>query len=625
MSGTTSRKTEANSLLIYLDAGSKLSLQDQIRQKIFEAIQSGVFAPGRRLPSSRSLARQLGVARNTVTLAYQKLIAEGHLVSRERSGIYVNEETLALRALNDKVAGRSAPAEAAEWQTRIKVKAPPFLGYKSPPDWHRYRYPFIEDYFDRSLFPITGWREASRLAFGVRQIEQWSTDTGAADDEMLVEEIRTKILPRRGIHASSGEILITAGAQQALYLLTKLFVDERTVAGVEEPGYPDMRHLLARQGVDILGQLIDENGVVVDEALNRCDLVYVTPSRQRPTGITMSMERRHALLQKAAEANFFIIEDDYECDANYLGSALPALRSLDGGDRVIYVAGFPQVLSPGLRLGFMVAAPKVISEARRLRHLMTRQPPRNNQRAAAFFLSLGHYDAMILRLKHVFQDRLLALRDALNHYLPRSITVAPVRGGTALWINGPPELDATDLAHAAQLRGILIEPVRHYYAVETFPRNIFRMAITSIPIDRIRSGVEALAALIREMTGERDLAAQIQTRAWLSERELKQRLPGTTLLYKTVYGDPCTIFLSPDGTMLGRAGYANEDRDQGRWWVENGLWCRRWDNWAYGEVSRFLTQIEGDRIKWFNEEGREVDEAVIVLADPSETPSHQPC
>jgi len=595
--------------LFHIDAESDLGLRDQLRQKLVSAILSGTFLPGERLPSSRKLSEQLGIARNTVTLAYQQLVDEGYLISRERSGLYVNEALVKGRADFARVAGRAETAKSTVWRNRVKAAPPAVRRFRFPPNWQSYPFPFVDGRFDRSLFPAAEWREANRLALGLREIHQWSTDSGESDDRMLIEEIRTKILPRRGIQASPDEILVTVGAQHALHLLIELLTDATTPCAVEEPGSPDMRELLLRRGVPVVSQHVDQEGMVVDGALDRCAIVHVTPSHQRPTGAVMSVARRKALLAKADAHDFVIIEDDYEFDVNADDAPIPALRSIDAGNRVVYVASLSKVLAPSLRLGFMVAPPEIIAEARRLRQLTTRNPPLNNQRTAALFLSLGHYNSTVVRTNRVFHDRLIALRDALNHYLPQLIAIDPIRSGTTYWVRGPATLNVPDLIREAEARGVLIEPVAHYFARADAHENVFRMGITSLPIDRIRAGVAALAEIIRDVMGGVQPAAE--QGVWLTGSALREAMAGATLLYKTVYGEPCSIELLPDGTMTGRAGYADEDRDTGRWWIEDDRWFRQWNNWAYGEPIGFHTTLDGDRVRWFNADRRLIDSAVI--------------
>ena len=597
--------------LLRVDPQSALSLQAQLRTRIIEALNKGALAYGAKLPSSRSLARELNVGRNTVFLAYQQLIAEGHLVARERSGVFVAERPVIVLGGFGVVAGRDNTKSTSVANTKMLPRQPSADLHRFPPDWQKYRYPFIEGRYDHSLFPVAEWREASRLALGVREVETWSTDNGDVDDEALIDEIRTKLLPRRGISAGADEILITAGEQQALSLIAELFAGPSTTVGIEEPGLREMRELLHLRGSKIRPMEVDDEGIAPTDTAE-LNLVYTTPSRQRPTGVTMSLARRKALLKAAHLNDFLIIEDDFECELNYLHDSLPAMYGIDGGERVIYAASLSKVLAPGLRLGFLAGPPDVIAAARRLRDLTTRRPSPNNQRTAAFFLSLGHYDAMLARLSRVFEERLIALRDALNHYRPLSIVIPPVAGGTAYWVTGPKGLDVDRLVSEAQAQGILIEPAKQFFANPSEKRSMFRLGVTSLPVEKIRPGIELLSNLIRKLASDENEAAKPKRQKWLSGDKLSETMSGATLLYKTVYGEPCTIDLLPDGSMHGRAGFANEDRDQGNWWIDGDLWGRRWNSWAYGEAASFHVAIAGDTLHWLNKEGEQVDSALIV-------------
>ena len=586
--------------LIFLDPDSELSLQAQIRQKLIEAIGAGIFSEGRRLPSTRKLAEQLDVARNTVVLAYGQLIEEGYLVSRERSGIYVNEK------INDgRVAGDFAQVNSRKsgehWRQRFKTTSTDTDLYLLPHNWQQHPWPFLEGKFDTSLFPVREWREASRLALGVREINDWAGETGDADDPALIEQIRTKILPRRGIQAAPDEILVTVGAQQALHLAVQLLVDSSVTVAVEEPGLPAMGQLLVQQGAPIVYQPVDSEGLIVDDNLDDCQLIYVTPSHQVPTAVTMSMSRRQALLDKAASRNQLIIEDDFEFESNFLRSAHPALRSMEGDNRVLYISCLSKVLEPGLCLGFMVAAPEIIAEARRLRRLAVRHPPLNNQRTAAFFLSQGHYDAFMMHMHKVFGERWKALREALRLYLLHFVETTPAQGGTSVWLQGPPEIDVNELVQEAAKRGILIEPVAHYYATDNAPENYFRMGITSIPVEKIREGVERLTELIRDLSSDHVENLESAKGTRLNGAEIQQLLSGSTVLWKTINGESVSVHYHADGVSEGRVGYSNEDRGAGKWWVENNMLYRQWERWYFGEALGFYVVVDGSTIKLFED------------------------
>lgn len=598
--------------IIYLDPDSQLSLQNQIRQKLVDGILSGALPPGHKLPSSRKLAQQLSVARNTVVLTYQQLIAEGYLVSRERSGIFVNEKMLETRVgYNDSLVPESEEQIAA-WKRRTRR---PAIAQRAitddQPNWSRYPYPFIDGKFDASLFPLAEWREASRLALGVADVNAWSTDSGDADDPMLIDEIRSKILTRRGIQARSDEILITIGTQNGLYLVSRLLADRSVRVAIEEPGNTEFRELLRQSSATIVNQRVDEEGIVVDENLDGCDLVYVTPSHQIPTAVLMSSKRRAALLRCARDNDMLIIEDDYESEINYLDQPQPALRSMDDSGRVIYVGSFSQVLAPGLRLGFIVADAQFVQRARALRRTVMNHPPLNNQRTAAYFLSLGHYDALMLRLQRVLQERRLALRDALNWMRGVPIEISPEVGGTTYWVRTPDDFDVNALVHAAAQRGILIEPVRNYYAVAAHAENCFRMGVTSIPVDSIRTGVERLVDVIRSQV--RGQVEQLSTTSgeWLKDEALVDTMAGATILYREVYGAPCTIRYHKDGRMTGVLGFSNEEQDTGHWRIDGDVFYRQWSRWNYGEEKGWFMVLDGEQIKFFNADGQIVDTAFI--------------
>lgn len=609
-----------NNTIIYLDPNSGLNLQSQIRQKLVEAILKETFPAGRRLPSSRKLAQQLEVARNTVVLAYQQLIDEGYLIARERSGLYINEKILEQRVGFAGKLGSPRP-QSPFWRSRLKTSVPSEQEFACPPNWQQYPYPFIEGQFDQSLYPIKEWREANRLALGIRDINEWAGETGDIDDPMLVNEIRSKILPRRGIQATPDEILITVGTQQALHLVAELLVDSTVPVAMEEPGYPGMRRLLERRGAPLVYQPLDAQGLVIDERLDQCRLVYVTPSHQAPTAVTMSMERRKALLEKAHSQDLLIIEDDFDSESNYLGNPHPALKSIDTAGRVIYMSCLSKVLSPGLRLGFMVAPPEVIEAARYLRKLTVRHPPLNNQRTAAYFLSLGHYDTFLMHLHETFRERWIALRRALNYYLLHHVVMTPAQGGSSFWVRGPSDLDAGYVVKEAAKRGVLIEPVEDYYATSNVPENCFRMGITSIPHDRIREGVLQLRDLFYDLTANKTENFASARGRHITGSELRETIADSTMLSLIAYGDPCTIVLRANGTMLGKAGHANEDVDTGTWWIAGDKWCRQWSRWAWGEAFEYDIVMDGETIKLFDEEGRLIERAILKKKPTEESPA----
>jgi GntR family transcriptional regulator/MocR family aminotransferase len=486
-------------LLFPVRHDGEVGLQIQLRRHLVDAILDGRLRSDNPLPSCRRLAHALGVSRNTVVLAYQALADEGFLISRERVGYFVNAEmqggaALAVRAPEFAAENWNAP----DWRRRLQVHPSEQSRIKKPQNWRRYPYPFIYGQADPELFPVAAWRMCSRQALGVQAIHRWTEDSFDEDDPLLVEEVRTRVLPRRGIRAAPQEILITMGAQNALYLIAGLLAGPKTTVGVEDPGYVDARNIFALTGARIKPMPVDGNGMLVDRAVERCDCVYVTPSHQSPTTATMPMERRVALLERAGRRGICVIEDDYEAEANFVGSPTSALKSMDRDQSVIYVGSFSKSLAPGLRIGYLVAAAGLIQEARLLRRLILRHPPSNNQRTVALFVSGGYYDSLIHRLQRVYSSRWEAMGEALSRHLPDS-TTTPSFGGTSYWLHGPEGLDAEALARAALDEGVVIEPGTVHFCGPNPPRNTFRLGFSSIPAEKIGPGIEKLARVIHRM------------------------------------------------------------------------------------------------------------------------------
>ena len=482
-------------------------LQARIRQTVVTAILDGRLPAGIAVPSSRELAEELGVARNTVVLAYQHLVDDGFLISRERSGYFVRPDIAMPRAEiapREHPSGRLAPA----WAKRFMVRPSAQRNIVKPNDWQDYPYPFLYGQFDPTLFPTADWRECSRRALGTAELKGWGPDLIDGDDPLLIDQIRTRVLPRRGVWVTPAEVMVTIGAQQALFLLADLLVSRHTTVGIEDPGYPDARNIFAMKTSRIRAIPVDPRGAAIEGRLRGCDYVYLTPSCQCPTTATMSRERCEAVLAFAAAHDAVVLEDDYETDTNFAEQPTPALKSLDSHQRVIYVGSLSKILAPGLRLGYIIGPPELIREARALRRLMLRHPPANNQRTAALFLSLGHHEALARRLNNIHRDRSLVLKRALDRLLP-GFTCAPGNGGSSYWIEGPTWLDTWALAKRAQQSGVLIEPGDVFFMGEDPPRNFMRLGFSSIPAERIEPGVAALAQLVTEMRPAIDRHAEL--------------------------------------------------------------------------------------------------------------------
>ncbi len=466
------------------------ALQAQIRQVLVAAIEGRTLSESTRLPSSRRLADVLAVARNTVVFAYDQLIDEGYLVSVERSGVFV-------ASLDGRAREAAAPrcSDGAGWAARFALRPSLLRHIAKPRDWQSYPYPFLFGQFDPSLFPAQSWRESVAAASTVSSINDWAGDLIDDDDPGLLEQLRAQVLPRRGIWAAEGEAMITIGAQQALYLVTRLLVGSGTPVAVEDPGYPDARHMVALAGGIVRPMPVDGAGAVWHDGLADCRLAILTPGHQCPTTAILSPERRRAVLAAARAQDAVIIEDDYDADMFAEGERAPPLKSQDTEARVVYIGSLSKALAPGLRLGYVVAPAPVIAELRVLRRIMLRHPPSNNQRAMAMFIGLGHYRGHLRRMAAALSERAAIVDAALPHHLP-GFAARRDAGAASAWITGPEGFDARRLVEAARGAGVLMEPGDVFFANPERGRRCFRLGFSSIRTERIEEGLRRLGRLM---------------------------------------------------------------------------------------------------------------------------------
>ena len=483
--------------VIFLRNGDAPTLQGRLAAAVVRAILESRARPGTRLPSSRQLAEALGISRLTVTLVYQELVSQGYLETIPRSGIAVAATVPhgRLRAVDvAMIAGQGA--QGPDWPDWLSDHHLPRRVIRKPADWRDYRFPFIYGQADPDLFDHNAWRDCARRALGTRDFAELAADRYGADDPLLVDYICSNTLPRRGIIARPDEVLVTLGAQNALFLAVELLARVDRLAVTEDPGYPDFAETLRRAQSPTTFLPVDEMGLNPADLPEKTRLVITTPSHHIPTGATMPLDRRRDLIRRASAQDFLIIEDDYDFEMSYLAAPAPALKSLDQAGRVIYLGSFSKSLFPGLRIGYMVGPAPLIAQARALRSIMLRHPPSHLQRITAYFLGLGHYDAHIVRLRETLRHRRDLLETAIGATGLR-IAGAPVAGGSSVWVHGGPGVDSADLAQRLQADSVLIEPGAVFF--ETPPKTCpyFRLGYGSIRDDRIAEGIALIAKAAR--------------------------------------------------------------------------------------------------------------------------------
>ncbi|MEX3014753.1 PLP-dependent aminotransferase family protein [Gymnodinialimonas hymeniacidonis] len=480
---------------IFLSEDANVGLQTRLKDAITRAIWDGRFAPGDRLPATRALAKHLGISRITVSLAYDSLLATGYIVSLARSGYFVAPDA-PTRIETVGTAGNGT-VEQMDWAARLGDPPKALGAQANPPDWRRYKYPFIFGEPDVARFPVDDWRDCVRRALGKRHFEQIAFDARDRDDPFLLEQIVRRSVSGRGVAASVEEVLVTAGAQNALWLMVQvLFPKREGVVAIEDPGYPELRNLLYQQGLTVRPIPVDQDGLRVSEIPSDVQAVFVTPSHQAPTGATMSMARRNELLERAEQDDFIVIEDDYDYEMAYASPALPALKSLDRRGRVVYVGSFSKSIFPGLRLGYLTADAALVEHARAIRTLSGRHLPGLTQKTVAYFLSEGHYNSHSRRMRMRMSRRNEVLREALG---AQGLTPAleRVTGGTTLWLRGPDGMIDTEIVAALREKSVLVEAGSAFYADPNPPMNRLRLGFATIETALIEDGVALIAEAIR--------------------------------------------------------------------------------------------------------------------------------
>ena len=476
----------------FLSPNHQGTLQSQVQQMVAHGILSGRFGTGEKLPSTRKLAIHLGISRITVTLAYTELVASDYLTARGRSGYYVSDNAPVPPVYQP----QPAVAESVDWSRAIGQRFSGGRTLSKPTDWARYRYAFIYGQTDPQLFDHANWRQCALQALGQRDFSALTADYYDRDDPQLIEFIQRNTLPRRGITANAEQILITMGAQNALWLTAQVLLTQRRTAAFEDPCYPALREILTQSRCHMAPVRVDQKGLPPDAIPPRADVIFATPSHQCPTTATMPMDRRQALLDRARALDALVVEDDYEFEMSFLEPPSPALKSMDADGRVIYVGSFAKSLFPGLRLGFLVGSEPFVREARALRASVLRHPPGHIQRTAAYFLSMGHYDAQIRKMGAALHARRTAMQTAIEaHGL--EIAGLGAFGGSSFWMRAPAHTDARQLTDDLQEASVLIEPGNAFFSGQDTPRNYYRLGYSSIQSDRIAEGIARIARAVK--------------------------------------------------------------------------------------------------------------------------------
>lgn len=486
-------------MFIRIDPSGRDSLQLQVYESVRRAILTGVLLPGTRLPSSRTLAEDLGVARLTVVLAFEQLVAEGYLTARVGAGTFVNGELPTVDALLPASTSVDVMRHPRLSRRGITLSKVPRIVRKleGPPRAFRIGTPALD------RFPIRLWN--SLVSRRMRRLTASQLDYGdPAGAQSLREAIASHVSRARGTTCSASQVIVVAGAQQGLEMIARLLLDPGDVAWMEEPGYPGARAALIAAGARVKPVPVDAHGLVVDHRKYRGDrvrLVYTTPSHQFPLGVPMSLPRRLALLRWAREARAWIVEDDYDSEFRYATRAIPCLHGLDKDGRVIYVGSFSKTLFPALRLGYVIVPPDLYDPMLSARMSSDLQPHGLLQDVVADLITEGHFERHLRRMTTEYRQRLEALGDAVRRYCNGALRLRPVAAG----LHAVADLQSVDDAavfREALTRGVETMPLSAYYSRRgAATENGLVLGFGAVPPRVLSESVKRLAAAIEAVNG----------------------------------------------------------------------------------------------------------------------------
>jgi GntR family transcriptional regulator / MocR family aminotransferase len=483
------------SLLIRPDGRGPL--YSQIYRAIRSCILSGRLAPGARLPPTRLLARELGASRNVVVIAYEQLVSEGYAESRVGSGTYV---AAALPDLAPDAGGPvpaprpvagSAPRLSPFGRAALAVMSLDTIAGAAPVR------PRLDFRYGRIAPDARGLALWHRML--ARESRSLGSDYGdAAGDPGLRAAVSGYLQRSRGVHCTTEQVMIVTGSQQALDLTARVMLSSGDAVLIEEPQYRGARQAFLAAGARLVPAEVDAEGMdFTAVATSGARLAYVTPSHQFPTGAVMSLSRRLALLEWAREHDAYVVEDDYDSEFRYQGRPIEAVQGLDPYQRTIYVGTFSKVLSPALRIGYLVLPHPLVAPFRAAKWLSDRHSPLAEQGALARFIEEGHFEQHLRRMRQINARRRAAVLDAIGAHLSARVEVAGTNAGLhlLLWLPSLGREDTARVRALALAKDVGVYPVTDLY-LRPPERAGLLIGYASLTEVEIREGIERLAEVI---------------------------------------------------------------------------------------------------------------------------------
>ncbi len=481
-----------------LDEGSSLPRYRQIYSQLRDMIIAGKLSAGTRLPPSRKLAKKNNLARVTVTSAYDQLRAEGYVISQTGAGTFVAPDLPPIEQVAATQSQIFKPS-FSYWGRRVVGTFSAEKGKIVSPR------PAIDFGFGRSfphIFPYDTWRRllARYLSTDDTMLSRYGSVAGFDPLRVAVADYLGRM---RGVSCTADQVVIVNGMQQALDILSRLLLNNQDEVLVETPGYADAFQLFQTFGAKLHALPVDEHGFPVEKIPAGCQarFAFVTPSNQFPRGGTMPLARRLALIQWARRAGALILEDDYDGELRYSQHPLAALQGLDQDHRVVYLGTFSKVLFPALRLGYVVLPPSLLAPFCQAMQLVDRGAPTLTQAAVADFITEGHFERHLRRLRNVYGERRTVLVQLLKEKLPDIVDFSEVEAGLHVMLYLAPGYDEGTVIQVAAQAGVGVYPGSPYH-VERPARASILLGFSGLSKEEIKEGVSRLAVALRGLPGD---------------------------------------------------------------------------------------------------------------------------
>ncbi|KIO75110.1 hypothetical protein TH53_22500 [Pedobacter lusitanus] len=489
--------------LLSIDKNLQIPVYLQIANGIIAHIRQGVLKPGSALPGSRILATTLYVHRKTIVAAYDELYAQSWVDTFPRKGIFVAKNLPDVTPRNivaDSKTG-SYPEKTFFMVDQNKIPFPEV--FKAPP---AYNLIINDGYPDTRLAPVELLVREYRRFANYHFLPKYLTYGPEQGSENLRIELARFLADTRGLNISPEHILITKGAQMAIYLTAEILITKNDTVIAGDPGFLGANDIFKHAGANLELVPVDEYGMDMDAVEEICKrkkvkLIYVIPHHHRPTTVTLSSERRMRLLELATRYRFAIVEDDYDYDYHYSSSPILPLASLDYCGSVIYIGSFSKTIAPGIRIGFMISPKNLIIQATRLRKLIDRQGEQLLEEAMANLLKNGDIGRHLKKSNKIYHERRDMFCQLLQKNLEGLVEFNVPDGGFAVWMKYLNGIKPQDVAEKALSAGLSISNGTAYFDDENYQHHYIRAGFASLTPKEMEDAIEILARVVKKLNG----------------------------------------------------------------------------------------------------------------------------